>query len=99
MSDKPIQVGDLVVMVRGHECTLAKYGGIPWRVAGLINQTGGGWGCGICGARNLASEALYAAQKRRMQAFNGIPTTWLKRIPPLSELEGERTQEDMKEPA
>ena len=28
-----------------------------------------------------------------------IPHAWLKRIPPLSELEGQRTQEDLREPA
>ena len=97
MSDKPIQVGDLVVMVRGHECTLAKYGGIPWRVAGLINQTGGGWTCPRCHEHSLAPEALQGAQRNTI--LTALPITWLKRIPPLSELEGERTQEDMKEPA
>lgn len=38
----------------------------------------------------------YAADQ---PVYGGAPLQWLKRIPPLSELEGERTQEDIREPA
>lgn len=89
---RAIQVGDLVVVVRGHDCAL----GFTFRVASFCQQTGGGWTCPRCRARDLAPEALTAATWR-YQGGGGFPTGWLKRIPPLDELEGERTDEQIKE--
>lgn len=87
MTDR-IQVGDLVMIVRGHECGLRVRGGIPYRVNGFSDQSGGGWTCNLCGARDLAQSDLVAARLWHTRPGAGIPLSWLKRIPPLSELEG-----------
>jgi hypothetical protein len=103
--DKPISVGDLVMLVRGHECAMRLKGGLPWRVTRIVPQFGGGWHCPICGEHNLASGDLSGAQGCgtppgiKGDPNGGMPLSWLKRIPPLGDLEGQPTQEDMKEPA
>jgi len=109
MSDRPIAVGDLVVVVRGHSCVLELIGGWVYRVESIERQIGGGWFCNRCGTRDIAPEAMYGATGHRkpagvnlLKAGRGpaaIPLQWLKRIPPLDELEGERTEEKTKEPA
>lgn len=91
MSDKPISVGDLVMVVRGHACVVQYLGGIPWTVDEIVTQKGGGWQCGKCGGRNIYPHGLLAAQNDHFT----IPLDFLKRIPPLSELEGEKRDEEI----
>ena len=93
MSDKPIQVGDLVVMVRGHECGMKIASGIPFVVTALLRPIGGGWHCDHCntdsaGPNEVAAEGF--SKKGR-----GLPLSWLKRIPPLDELEFEQRKEEI----
>lgn len=88
--DKPISVGDLVVVVKpcGH-CGDAKDLGLIYRVA-YIWESGAPTDC----CRDRTKEVCaYPAEG----LGHALPT--LKRIPPLGELEGQPTQEDMKEPA
>ena len=104
MSDKPISVGDLVMVVRGHSCHMSQWGGVPFRVEGFVSPTGGGWTCGLCKARDVATNeraalGLPGSYVSGIDARRAMPLSWLRRIPPLSELEGQRTQEDMREPA
>lgn len=92
MSDKPISVGDLVMMVRGHECVLARAGGRPFVVTALVHPWGGGWHCGICHKDSAGPNEIGAAGLGR---GDGIPISWLKRIPPLDELESEKRDEEI----
>ena len=103
--DKPISVGDLVVVVRGHSCVVELLGGVPYKVDGIHRQVGGGWICNRCGTRDIAPEALYGASGHYVPngtkllkvgiPVGAIPTQWLKRIPPLGELEGEKRDEEI----
>ena len=94
--DRPIQVGDLVQVVRWpHPCTHGAVSGktFPWifrvkRIRAISPK------CPNCNQQIEpgSSSAYYSID-------NAIPLPWLKRIPPLSELEGTKTDEPMKEPA
>ena len=91
MSDRPIQVGDLVFQFTAccaREFDRSPYVGVPHTLTRIAPRVAS---CRFCGfeASGLAG---YVGRP-------GIYLPWLKRIPPLSELEGQRTQEDMKEPA
>lgn len=91
---EPIKVGDLVVMI-GFCCIKGEAGGfprkfgIPYRVEKMIKEHRS---CSYC---HTSWGSMWAGDDRN----SGSPTKYLKRIPPLSELEGERTQEKLKEPA
>ena len=93
--DRPIQVGDLVQVVRWPCCGVAL--GYTYRVAEF--RTWGERQCSKCKA--LIKATIHA--KGGADPFDGlcpaIPLEWLKRIPPLSELEGEKTEEKLREPA
>lgn len=84
MSDRPIEVGDLVVVVRGHECVVSALGGIPF-VVDAVRAADERFTCSRCGADPAADAQPYA--KFRGIMFCGVPIAWLKRIPPLAELE------------
>lgn len=87
--DKPISVGDLVVVVRGHECDL----GVTY-IVGHIITAAGVWSC-PCGAREFHDGAFV----HKTHSFYGAPVEWLKRIPPLPELESEKNDSKLAEPA
>ena len=93
MSERPIQVGDLVAYRRVC-CDTFTDGIWIFRVGVLHDVRPAGCKCSGCG--RLIPSGLNAAEFAK---FPGAPLSWLKRIPPLSELEGERTQEKLKEPA
>ena len=88
MSD--IQVGDLVYVFRDTICCnhVTEMSGVIFRLTAISPCSGD---CCYCGASLHPMKAVggrYTLDVRR-----------LKRIPPLSELEGERTEEKLKEPA
>jgi hypothetical protein len=90
--DKPISVGDLVVIVR-ECCGVDSELGSVFRVSAISTLTTyHDEGCGYF-YRGLCVEADDGERP------HGIPIHWLKRIPPLSELEGEKRDEKIKEPA
>lgn len=80
-----ISKGDLVMVVRGHDCIVAKLGGIPFRVEKLVPQRGGGWSCSVCGGHSFHPEAMWGAGSH---LANAVPLSCLKKIDPPSELEG-----------
>jgi hypothetical protein len=91
MVNKPISVGDLVVVVRGVRCCGAGLDslGIIFRVTRFLPYS---------------SRCKYCGQEREgVVADSAMPFYFydyrLKRIPPLGELEGERTEENIREPA
>ena len=95
MSDRPIQAGDLVVVVMG--CDKNAFGMI-FKVREIYERHAP-LPCVFC---NQKHSGKYAGAER---PFGGIkhytraPLNWLKRIPPLEELEGKRSEEKLKEPA
>jgi hypothetical protein len=88
--DKPISVGDLVMVVRA--CCSRRVRPLIFKVARIDEGTIGGI-CVDCGAQ-MPTDSFGGPD-----GPVGQPVSWLKRIPPLSELEGETTQEDIREPA
>ena len=91
--DRPIAVGDLVVVVKAtHCCGSLKNVGRVFRVLEFRSYDGKCAACGIAGDRSMLAFA-------RPKPSNGYSLFRLKRIPPLGELEGERTEENLREPA
>lgn len=86
--EKPISVGDLVMVVRGHACTVSAFGGLPVRVGEIRAPYGKSWDCARCGGKKVAPTSPYVPH-------NGaaLPLPWLKRIPPLDELEDVKRDE------
>ena len=84
--EKPISVGDLVMVVKSC-CDDADALGEIFLVAGIREK---GTRCRHCFQRNNCAHAG--------SIFNftaGVPLSWLKRIPPLSELETKRTADEV----
>ena len=88
-----IKVGDMVMVVRGHECVVATVGGIPYTVRAILNQVGGGWRCGICGTRDIAPNETLGAQF--YTAMHGIPLSWLLKIDPPADDETTEQPEEI----
>lgn len=92
-AERPIAVGDLVQVVRPRPCCPEKS-----RLGGTFTVTAirdGAWlECAFC-------HKVADADTAELSAFPGrwIERFRLKRIPPLDELEGQRIQEDLREPA
>jgi hypothetical protein len=94
---EPIKVGDLVMIVRGHDCLLRKRGFEPFVVLALIPQRAGGWKCGQCGERDLGKNDAYGARAgwNKVSDDSSVPVSWLKRIPPLEELDDVKRDEEI----
>lgn len=90
MSDRPIAVGDLVMIV--WPCC-SYHASKVFTVMDVIAYDATGV-CKSCGHTVKKGTQLAAISDRI-----GYPLSWLKRIPPMSELEGERSQEKLTEPA
>ena len=88
---REIQVGDLVIMVKGHSCLLEIVAGIPFTVTAIEACCGGGWTCNMCFRRDQGPNAPAAQGFRN----TNIPLPWLKRIPPSSELENVQQNEEI----
>lgn len=90
--DNPIQAGDLVVIVKPKTCGCQEPLGHIHYVKAIMMSASGGVRCIYCG--NLEPQTVVAD-------FGGIASEIyrLKRIPPLSELEGEKRDEKLTEPA
>lgn len=99
---EPINVGDLVMYTRS--CCIAyrdnthifRVGTIhkPWWHT-FLGVSASRVTCSACGA--TLPDEMYAAEHHKQP---GAPLSWLKRIPPLGELEGEQRREELprKEP-
>ncbi len=88
MSERPIQVGDLVQVIKWPCC--GKYVGYIRRVEGFTTLAKAS--CSICLTPGPLANADLSAQGR-------APIEWLKRIPPIEELESTNTDTPIKEPA
>ena len=97
MTDRAaIAVGDLAVVVRLTPCCGKGRLGRIVKITGFV-QNGDGGKCLGCGASRAG--VLMAKYEGRKKRSHGFSVSRLKRIPPLSELEGSKTDEPMKEPA
>ena len=91
MSD--IKAGDLAVIVRWDHQHGDEYIGYVVQVESIDPR---GCECPICRIEVVAGPSAYTHLKGKEC---GLPLPWLKRIPPMKELEGQRTEENLKEPA
>ena len=83
--DRPIQVGDLVVVVRWNCCGV--HSGAVRTVKSF--ELSSNAMCSKCFQQG--PHTMYA----RLSPDGDAPVAWLKRIPPLDELEGKYTQENI----
>ena len=93
--DKPLTRGDLcIVAFVDHACAEVLLGRIYTYVPRPVPHTG--TMCQKCGMRDIAvaSEPCHLESTKQ----TSLPTRWLKRIPPLEELEGEKREEKQLEP-
>lgn len=99
MSDRPIQVGDLVQVIRSsHVCGEAHLGRIF--AVEKMPMPNPGVECLICGAKNVAlRNTPVVGFSCKPGKLGYMPASWVRRIPPLDELEGEKQKEDLREPA
>lgn len=88
---KPIAVGDLVQVVRWSCCGVEL--GKVFVVASMSSHDDG-WFCRSCRGPHPSGTFALDGQNRV-----GAVLPWLKRIPPLDELEGVKTEETLKETA
>ena len=88
MSD--IKVGDLVVVVKPRGCGCTINLGRVFRVLNF-----GIWNARCSACRHILPK-IFMAEADEIYAFEPYR---LKRIPPLEELEGKRTEEKLREPA
>jgi hypothetical protein len=82
MSD--IKVGDLVMMVRGHECHLRHLAGIPMVVEGFAFPRGGGWRCSVCWQESAGPNEMGAVLSATC-GHGPLPLSWLRKIDPPAE--------------
>ena len=97
MSDRPIQVGDLVQVVKPGLCGCTTT--LGWVFVVLDEKKYSVTTCGTCNAQFGRLVLLESGIQSPRGDSYGFRRSALKRVPPLSELEDQRTQEDMKEPA
>jgi hypothetical protein len=92
MNERPIQVGDLVQVVRSCCDRAPCYGDIF--TVGAIRESF--TQCSFC---RSANRGLHGGTRiEGNSGVGGVPLEWLKRFPPLEELEGQRTEESLREP-
>lgn len=91
--DKPIAVGDLVAVVKWpHKCLPKPEKGVSIFTVQAITAINPK--CPRC------NEQIEVGQPSAWYDLtHSLPIPWLKRIPPLNELESTKTDEPMKEPA
>jgi hypothetical protein len=86
--DKPIQIGDLVLVLYPNHCGCGKAVGNIFRVAHIDTRPIRNR-CGAC-------NAIYGPEDQAGDGGNIRAQLWrLKRIPPLEELQGEKHHADI----
>lgn len=81
-------MGDLVMVVKAC-CDRYMDGTVIFRVAGMRSGRPAGF-CNYCW-----KELPHGAYAADAPQYPGAPVGWLKRIPPLGELEGQRSEDEM----
>ena len=99
MSDRPIQVGDLVVVIYWPICDCGI--GAIHTVEKIGSLVGLSDGCALCGRAGI-KDIVDASEVTILTGFGSgkrgcVGIRWLKRIPPLEEIQQQRLREE--EPA
>lgn len=89
---EPISIGDLVVVVKACCSKLTESGSAFGTVGTVVGFNTGDSRCPHC---NWNAHITWAELDSGHEAY----VAWVKRIPPLSELEGEQRDEKLTEPA
>lgn len=97
MSDRPIQAGDLVVVVKVKECCGGGKLGNIFRVGYVGPSPTGNLRCVTC--KTIFPVDVMATEVGFSPSKDGTPIHRLKRIPPLDELESTKDTERLKETA
>lgn len=78
-----IKKGDLVMVVRGHPCTTAAFGGIPFTCGEILQRESEMWGCRLCRARNISAGSVFVMAPDILKTDGArIPLSWLLKINP-----------------
>jgi hypothetical protein len=93
--NKPISAGDLVYVVRACDCNRERGVGRMFVVAKIEGAYN--WHCKYCAT--IFTDGRLLAYGDAWFGDGYHPVAWLRRIPPLEELEGQRTEEKIHEPA
>ena len=91
MADRPIQVGDLVVIMRKAGCCVDLSSGHIFKVSD-IRTSNDPYHCARCNTTYPTQLVACGYEHYGIQLWR------LKRIPPLEELEGLRTEESLRVP-
>lgn len=93
-TERPITVGDLVRVVKNHGCTSDPHRGIGKVAVVERIEVAYAYHCVGCDRvlHELNGQALIYA---RCDRWGFYPMAWVRRIPPLEELEGERDEDDV----
>ena len=84
---EPIKVGDLVMVFKPNHCGCSRSVGLVFRVKYIDRSKRSNW-CVHCGHN-------YAAEDQANDGEFGAQLWRLKRIPPLSELESEKREDEL----
>ena len=95
---KPIQKGDLVMVVRADHSCAKKWIGKVFIFNPLSNHHPG-IQCYVCGERNIAMPNEYCHGNLRDRNNGAFPARWLIRIDPPATGDSLPTRKDIKEPA
>lgn len=90
MSDKPISVGDLVMVVRGHRCVVQRHAGVPTTVQ-AVHGASKSFTCFYCGCTNIENPQTWVEVD---SGLTNCPTSYLiKFSPPSDEMKRETERE------
>ena len=81
-----IQAGDLAQVIRGHACDFGRI----FKIARIETEAISEWTCLACKLPWQSFKDAWGVEADDTNGSTGYPLSWLKRIPPLDELE--RTQ-------
>jgi hypothetical protein len=85
-----IKVGDLVMVVRGHECQMKHFGGVVFKVDELLPFDLRDPFCKFCGGSISLGKRIVARNGDR-----GFPIDWLKKIDPPALPENTNNKEEI----
>lgn len=97
--DKPISVGDLVVVVKPKPCCGKGKPALGFVFRVLEIRKSKGLHCSGCGKQDAEQSLIAVSGEKHGKNQMVYEIYRLKRIPPLDELEGEKTQENLRVPA
>lgn len=90
---EPIMPGDLVQVVRGHECGLAQNIGVTFTVETI--EVAYSHGCQWCGESMSDGRLLAYGHRPGRKSGGYVPVAWLRKIPPLAEPDDVKRDEEI----